>query len=69
MNIAVSTNRQEKIKAFLWQHLLLLVSLDMMTAGVVLCIKSALGSSVILSLPYVFSIAGADGLARLLPRR
>lgn len=63
MNIAVSTNRQEKIKAFLWQHLLLLVSLDMMTAGVVLCIKSALGSSVISSLPYVFSIAGADGLA------
>lgn len=69
MNIAVSTNLQEKIKAFLWQHLLLLVSLDMMTAGVVLCIKSALGSSVISSLPYVFSIAGADGLARLLPRR
>lgn len=69
MNIAVSTNRQEKIKAFLWQHLLLLVSLDMMTAGVVLCIKSALGSSVISSLPYVFSIAVADGLARLLPRR
>lgn len=69
MNIAVSTNQQEKIKAFLWQHLLLLVSLDMMTAGVVLCIKSALGSSVISSLPYVFSIAGADGLPRLLPRR
>lgn len=53
----------------MWQHLLLLVSLDMMTAGVVLCIKSALGISVISSLPYVFSIAGVDGLARLLPRR
>lgn len=63
MNIAIATAGKEKIKAFLWQHMLLLVSLDLMTLGVVLCIKSALGSSVISSLPYVFSIAGAGGLA------
>ena len=33
-----------------------------MTFGVVLCIKSALGSSVISSLPLSFSMAGASGL-------
>lgn len=52
-----------KIKSFLWQHLLLLLSLDLMTLGVALCIKSCLGSSVISSIPYVFTLAGADGMA------
>lgn len=33
-----------------------------MTLGVVLCIKSFLGSSVISSLPLVFSLAGAEGM-------
>lgn len=52
-----------KIKSFLWQHLLLLLSLDLMTLGVALCIKSCLGSRVISSIPYVFTLAGADGMA------
>lgn len=34
-----------------------------MTLGVALCIKSCLGSSVISSIPYVFTLAGADGMA------
>jgi len=53
--------RKEKIISFVWQHLLLLVSLYLMALGVVLCVKSSLGSSVISSLPFVFSLAGAAG--------
>ena len=49
---------KEKIISFLWQHVLLLISLYLMTLGVVLCVKSCLGSSVISSLPFVFSLAG-----------
>ncbi|WP_297624971.1 DUF6198 family protein [uncultured Rikenella sp.] len=59
MNKTTITTRKEKIISFLWQHLLLLLSLNLMTLGVVLCIKSSLGSSVISSLPFVFSLAGA----------
>ena len=51
----------EKVKSFLWQHFLLLISLYLMTLGVVFCVKSSLGSSVISSLPFVFSLAGAEG--------
>ena len=51
------TNKEKAI-SFLWQHLLLLISLYLMTLGVVLCVKSSLGSSVISSLPFVFSLAG-----------
>ena len=54
--------KKEKIVSFVWQHLLLLVSLFIMTLGVALCVKSMLGSSVISVLPYVFQEAGADGL-------
>ena len=53
--------RKEKIVSFLWQHALLLVSLNLMALGVVFCVKSCLGSSVISSLPFVFSQAGAVG--------
>lgn len=53
---------KEKIVSFVWQHLLLLVSLFIMTLGVVLCVRSNLGSSVISSCPLAFSLAGADGL-------
>ena len=49
---------KERAISFLWQHLLLLGSLYLMTLGVVLCVKSSLGSSVISSLPFVFSLAG-----------
>ncbi|WP_303045447.1 DUF6198 family protein, partial [uncultured Alistipes sp.] len=54
----LTTDRKEKAISFLWQHLLLLISLYLMTLGVVLCVKSSLGSSVISSLPFVFSLAG-----------
>lgn len=54
--------RKEQVISFLWQHVLLIFSLYLMTFGVVLCIKSALGSSVISSLPLSFSMAGASGL-------
>lgn len=53
--------KKEKVVSFLWQHLLLMVSLYVMTLGVVLCVRSCLGSSVISSLPFVFSLAGAVG--------
>lgn len=46
----------------MWQHVLLLVSLFIMTMGVAVCVRSMLGSSVISTLPYVFETAGARGL-------
>lgn len=53
----------EKIKSLLWQHFLLLISLFLLSFGVALCVRSDLGSSVISSAPYAFSIAGTEGLA------
>lgn len=53
---------KEKIIAFVWQHLLLLASLYIMTLGIAVCVKSMLGSSVISVLPYVFQNAGMQGL-------
>lgn len=58
MRMKISKNR---IISFLWQHLLLLFSLYLMTLGVALCIRSQLGSSVISSLPLSFSLDGAAG--------
>lgn len=46
------------IKSFLWQHFLLLIALYIMTLGVVVCVRSMLGSSVISVLPYVFEYSG-----------
>lgn len=43
---------------FVWQHLLLLCSLFVMTFGVALCVRSSLGSSVISAIPFVMSLAG-----------
>ncbi len=63
MNITLSHAASTRVRSFVWQHVLLLLSLYLMTLGVVLCIRSALGSSVISSLPYVLSLAGAEGLA------
>ncbi len=54
---------KEKIVSFCWQHLLLLVSLFVMTVGVAVCVRSMLGSSVISVLPYVFASAGQRSLA------
>ncbi|MDE6854670.1 MAG: hypothetical protein K2J38_06390 [Muribaculaceae bacterium] len=63
MNITLSQTASTRVRSFLWQHVLLLFSLYLMTLGVVLCIKSALGSSVISSIPFVLSLAGAENLA------
>ncbi len=52
---------KEKIVSFCWQHLLLLLSLYIMTVGVAVCVRSMLGSSVISVLPYVFESAGMRG--------
>lgn len=52
---------KQKVISFCWQHLLLLISLWIMTAGVAVCVKSCLGSSVISVLPYVFETAGKQG--------
>lgn len=49
------------VLSFCWQHLLLLVSLWIMTVGVAVCVRSGVGSSVISVLPYVFESAGAGG--------
>ena len=54
---------KEKIVSFCWQHLLLLLSLFVMTVGVAVCVRSMLGSSVISVLPYVFASAGGESLA------
>lgn len=52
-----------KVKTFLWQHLLLLISLFFMTLSVAICVRSMLGSGVISVLPYVFETAGTKGMA------
>lgn len=51
---------REKVIMFAWQHVLLLVSLFIMTLGVALCVRSNLGSSVISTIPFVLTLAGAD---------
>ncbi len=55
-------SRKDQIVSFLWQHVLLLVSLCVMTLGVAVCVRSMLGSSVISTLPYVFETAGKQDL-------
>lgn len=55
--------RKEHVLSFFWQHLWLLLSLFVMTLGVALCVRSNLGSSVISTVPFVLSLAGADGFA------
>lgn len=55
-------SKKDRIVSFLWQHVLLLVSLFIMTFGVAVCVRSMLGSSVISTLPYVFETAGKNGL-------
>lgn len=52
--------KKENLISFCWQHLLLLVSLWVMTVGVAVCVRSGVGSSVISVLPYVFESAGAE---------
>lgn len=60
---AVSVDLKSHVIGFLWQHVLLFVSLFVMTAGVALCVRSALGSSVISTIPYVMTEAGTASMA------
>lgn len=59
---AVGVGLKSRVIGFLWQHVLLFVSLFVMTAGVALCVRSALGSSVISTIPYVMTEAGAASM-------
>lgn len=61
METSLSRTLKTRVLSFCWQHILLLFSLDLMTLGVALCVKSALGSSVISSVPFVLSLAGGEG--------
>ena len=63
MDYSFKVSIKEKIIGFVWQHLWLLVSLFVLALGVSLCVRSDLGSSVISSAPYAFTIAGERGLA------
>ncbi len=56
-------NIKERIKRFVWQHILLLLSMYFMTLGVALCVRSNLGSGVISSIPMAFTLAGEVHLA------
>lgn len=51
---------KDKIISFTWQHILLLISLYVMTLGVAVCVRSQLGSSVISTIPYVMASAGGS---------
>lgn len=62
MLLSLSLVRKEKIQEFVWQHIMLLLSLFLMTLGVALNVRSDMGSSVISSIPLAFSLAGSDGL-------
>lgn len=53
---------KDRIIIFVWQHILLFISLFFLALGVAVCVRSNLGSSVISSAPYAFSLAGAKGI-------
>lgn len=55
------TISKEQVVGFVWQHVLLAASLFVMTLGVALCVRSALGSSVISTIPFVMTLAGESG--------
>lgn len=64
MNIAIDTRAsKEKILSFLWQHILLTISLFIMTLGVALSVRSHLGSSVISTIPFVMTLVGEGNMA------
>lgn len=52
--------KKDDVISFTWQHILLLISLYVMTFGVAACVRSQLGSSVISTIPYVLSSAGTS---------
>lgn len=53
---------KDQIIGFIWQHILLLLSMFFMTLGVALCVRSNLGSGVISSIPMSFTLAGEAGI-------
>lgn len=53
---------KDVIIGFIWQHILLIVSMFLMTFGVALCVRSNLGSGVISSIPMSFTLAGEAGI-------
>lgn len=53
---------KDRVVSFVWQHVLLAVSLFIMTLGVALSVRSNLGSSVISTIPFVMSQAGGIGM-------
>jgi len=64
MNIELSKRVDaEGVISFVWQHILLTVSLFIMTFGVALSVRSGLGSSVISTIPFMMTLAGGEGLA------
>ena len=63
MHLSLPILTKNRVISFVWQHTLLLVSLYLMTLGVVLCIRSDLGCGVNSSLPFSLSIASEQGLA------
>ncbi len=54
---------KDRVVGFLWQHVLLILSMYFMTLGVALCVRSNLGSGVISAIPMSFTLAGEEGLA------
>ena len=63
MQITQSFSLKDRIVEFVWQHVLLITSMFLMTLGVALCVRSNLGSGVISAIPMSFSLAGKEGIA------
>lgn len=61
--LTANKSRAQRLEGFIWQHVLLCVSLFVMTLGAALCLRSNLGSSVISTIPYVMTLAGESGQA------
>lgn len=65
MNLPLTStlSTKDRIVGFVWQHVLLLASMYLMTLGVALCVRSNLGSGVISAIPMAFTLAGEADLA------
>lgn len=61
METIVNNSIKDRAISFIWQHVLLIISLFIMTLGVALCVRSNLGCSVISTIPFVMSQAGEIG--------
>lgn len=65
-NSVCAKSEGKDFAGFVWQHMLLVVSLFIMTLGVALCVRSELGSSVISTIPLVLTLAGEEGFIKSL---